>query len=113
MQIIALMPDHWPAVKSIYESGIATRNTTFQTTAPAWDDWDKTLTPACRLVATNGDQVIGWAAITPVSGRCVYAGVGEVSVYIADGARGQGVGKALLAASEQSGFRTPVSSNFP
>ena len=117
MQIINLTPDHWPAVKAIYESGIATGNATFQTTAPAWNEWDKSHTPACRLVATNGDQVIGWAAITPVSGRCVYAGVGEVSVYIADGARGQGVGKALLsaliAASEQNGFWTLQAGIFP
>ncbi|MDO7877124.1 N-acetyltransferase family protein [Hymenobacter sp. ASUV-10] len=111
MEIQPLLPAHWPAVRAIYEEGIATGLATFETTAPAWEAWDQAHLPHCRLVATAADgQVLGWAALTPVSGRCVYAGVAEVSVYVAAAARGQGVGRQLLAAlveaSEQQGLWT-------
>ncbi len=96
MQISKMTVDHWPQVKAIYENGIATGQATFQTSAPDWEQWDQAHVDTCRLVAIDDDKVIGWAALTPVSGRCVYAGVGEVSVYIDESARGKGVGKALL-----------------
>lgn len=112
-----MMAGHWPAVKAIYESGIATGNATFQTGAPAWEEWDAAHIPYCRLVAIENEEVLAWAALTPVSGRCVYAGVAEVSVYVASAARGKGLGRQLLAAliseSEQHNFWTLQAGIFP
>lgn len=117
MTITNLKESHWPQVKAIYESGIATGNATFQTEAPGWEEWDKGHIKTCRLVALESDQVLGWAALSPVSGRCVYAGVAEVSVYIHPEARGKGVGKKLLGAlieeSEQNNFWTLQAGIFP
>ena len=99
MTIIPLTEAHWSAVKAIYEAGIATGNATFETQAPAWEAWDKAHLGHSRLVA--GDEagtVLGWAALSPVSSRCVYGGVAEISVYIAAEAWGQGVGRQLLQA---------------
>lgn len=96
MEILSLLPQHWEDVKLIYEQGIATGNATFQTTAPNWNEWDTSHLPHCRLVAIQGNIVAGWAALTPVSGRCVYAGVAEVSIYIANEFKGEGIGKKLL-----------------
>jgi L-amino acid N-acyltransferase YncA len=96
MEILVMVPGDWPQVKQIYESGIATGNATFQTSAPEWEEWDKAHTENCRLVAREGERVVGWAALTPVSGRCVYAGVAELSVYIDENERGKGIGDALL-----------------
>jgi L-amino acid N-acyltransferase YncA len=90
MQIETMLPLHWPAVKKIYEEGIATGNATFQTAAPGWEEWDAGHLKNSRLVAVDNGNVSGWAALTPVSGRCVYAGVAEVSVYVAAAARGKG-----------------------
>lgn len=107
----------WPAVRTIYQEGIATGDATFETTAPEWDAWDRSHRPDCRLVARQNGNVLGWAALTPVSGRCVYAGVAEVSVYVAESARGQGVGRALLdaliAESERAGLWTLQAGIFP
>lgn len=117
MQIISMEPHHWQAVKSIYESGIATKNATFQSAAPEWDEWNQSHADNGRLVAVDGDQVMGWAALTPVSGRCVYAGVGEVSVYVAASARGKGIGRTLLeeliVVSEKNGYWTLQAGIFP
>lgn len=102
--------DDWPAVRDIYEQGIATGNATLETSTPDWDRWDAAHLPTCRFVATDDGRVVGWAALTPVSGRCVYAGVAEVSVYVADAARGRGIGRQLLSAlvdeSERHGIWT-------
>ncbi len=87
---------NWDAVRAIYLEGIATRNATFETSAPEWEKWDSSHRADCRLVARQGSGILGWAALSPVSGRCVYAGVAEVSIYITAAARGQGVGRALL-----------------
>jgi L-amino acid N-acyltransferase YncA len=107
----------WDAVRAIYLEGIATRDATFETDAPDWEKWDRDHLPACRLVARSGDQIIGWATLSPVSGRCVYAGVASLSIYVAETARGQGVGKALLQAlieaSEQQGIWTLEAGIFP
>lgn len=115
--IEAMRADDWPAVKAIYEAGIATGNATFETQAPTWEAWDKGHRADCRLVARANDEVIGWAVLSSVSGRCVYAGVAEVSIYIAEAARGQGVGKALLnalvAESEKAGIWTLQTGIFP
>ena len=117
MQIITLVSTHWDAVKKIYEEGIATGNATFQTEAPGWDDWDKAHSINPRLVAIENNEVLGWAAITPLSGRCVYAGVGEVSVYVSAGERGKGIGKQLLQTlieeSEKENFWTLQAGIFP
>lgn len=99
LQIEPLLPTHWPAVRAIYEQGIATGQATFTTEAPSWEEWDRSHLAHSRLVAVaDAGLVVGWAALTPVSSRCVYAGVAEVSIYIAAEARGRGVGRQLLAA---------------
>jgi L-amino acid N-acyltransferase YncA len=107
----------WPTVRTIYEQGVATGHATFQTVAPAWDAWDAAHLPSCRLVARLDGRVIGWAALSPVSSRAVYAGVAEVSVYVAADARGRGVGRALLQAlvttSEDDGRWTLQAGIFP
>lgn len=86
----------WEAIRSILEEGIQTGLATFEAEAPTWEDWDHGHRSDCRLVARDGGVVLGWAALSPVSDRCVYGGVAEVSVYIAESARRRGVGKALL-----------------
>jgi phosphinothricin acetyltransferase len=113
-----LVAAHWPAVRAIYEAGIATGQATFTTEAPGWEAWDAGHLAHCRLVAaTAAGQVLGWAALSPVSSRCVYAGVAEVSIYIAAEARSRGVGRQLLAAlvdaSEQHGLWTLQAGIFP
>ncbi|WP_210486308.1 GNAT family N-acetyltransferase [Rufibacter aurantiacus] len=93
-----LLAEHYPQVKAIYEQGIATGNATFQTSAPTWETWDAVHLPHSRLVAiTDSGKVAGWAALSPVSGRCVYGGVAEVSVYLHEDFRGQGLGARLLS----------------
>ena len=115
--IDALDANDWPAASSIYLEGIATGNATFETTAPTWEAWDTGHLPACRLAAREGGELLGWAALSKVSGRCVYAGVAEVSVYIAERARGNGIGKllleALVHASEAAGIWTLQAGIFP
>ena len=96
MIIRAITSADYPVIRSIYLDGIATGQATFETTAPAWEDWDKNHLPHSRLLAEEYQTVVGWAALSPVSGRCVYGGVAEVSVYIAQQFRGQGVGRRLL-----------------
>src|SRR5688572_27185573 len=88
--------DDWGAVRSIYLEGIETGEATFETVAPSWEIWDKAHLPVPRVVARNSGDVIGWAALSPVSQRKAYAGVAEVSVYVAAHSRGRGVGRALL-----------------
>ena len=97
-QITPLQTDDWPTVREIYREGIATGHATFETDLPDWEKWDSGHRQDCRLIARKGQQVLGWAALSPVSVRRVYAGVAEVSVYVAARARGSGVGRALLEA---------------
>jgi L-amino acid N-acyltransferase YncA len=109
--------DDWSSVVAIYREGIATGNATFETEAPTFEHWSAHHLVAHRLVATRAQQVIGWAALSPVSDRCVYEGVAEESVYIASAARGQHVGSALLKRlienSEASGIWTIQTGIFP
>jgi L-amino acid N-acyltransferase YncA len=115
--ITAIRSRDWHAIRNIYSEGIATGNATFETEAPDWAKWDQAHLRDCRLVARDGHRVLGWAALSPVSGRRVYSGVAEVSVYVAADARGCGVGKRLLLAlieqSELSGIWTLQSGIFP
>ena len=118
MKLKELTKDYWSAVRDIYEEGIATGNATFQSSAPTWDEWNTSHVEKARIIAVDdNDEILGWAALTPVSGRCVYAGVGEVSVYVSANARGKGVGKALLneliRQSEENGFWTLTAGIFP
>ena len=87
----------WPSVEEIYLEGIATGNATFEERSPGWAAWDAAHLPFGRIVGRSDGVILGWAAVSPVSSRCVYAGVAEVSVYIASSARGKGVGRALLS----------------
>lgn len=105
------------SVKDIYQQGIDTGNATFETQAKEWDEWNNSMLQVCRLVAVENDRVLGWAALSPVSSRRVYAGVAEVSVYVASEARGKGIGEALLSRlveeSEKEGFWTLQAGIFP
>jgi L-amino acid N-acyltransferase YncA len=115
--IDSLLTQDWELVRAIYLEGIATGQATFETEAPDWERWDAGHLPQCRIVARSGDGILGWAALSPVSRREVYAGVAEVSVYVAASARGFGVGgalmRALIEASERQGVWTLQSSIFP
>lgn len=117
MQIRIFTRADWDDVRSIYEDGIAAGQATFETETPTWDDWDKNHLAASRLVATSLERVVGWAALSPVSLRAVYAGVAETSVYIAKDWRGKGVGRTLLKMlvmeSENTGIWTLQASIFP
>ena len=112
-----MTPDDWPAVARIYEEGLATGLATFETSVPTWDDWDAAHLVAVRLVAELDGAVVGWVAVSPVSRRSVYAGVVEHSVYVAEEARGRGIGRALLealvAAAPGQGIWTIQTSLFP
>lgn len=112
-----MTPADWPEVSAIYRDGIASGHATFETVVPEWAVWDAKHRPDCRLVVRRGEQVLGWAALSPVSARPVYAGVAEESIYIAAVARGRGIGKILLAKlvaeSEHAGIWTLQTSIFP
>ncbi len=116
-EIDTLRPDDWPIVRSIYIEGIATGNATFETEGPDWESWDQNHLSFARLVARTGVSIVGWAALSPVSSRRVYAGVAEVSVYVAASARGSGVGRllltALVEAAERNGIWTLQAGIFP
>jgi phosphinothricin acetyltransferase len=112
-----LRPDDWPEVSRIYAEGIATGNATFETEVPAWEAWDAAHLLEHRFVAERAGRVVGWVTLAPVSSRCCYAGVAEVSTYVGEEARGEGVGGELLAAlvesSERAGIWTLQTGVFP
>lgn len=91
-----MQPEHWPYVKQIYEEGITTGNATFEQHAPTYEAWNDAHLKHSRLVAMLDNEIAGWAALTAVSGRCVYAGVAEVSVYVGEEFRGKRIGHLLL-----------------
>jgi phosphinothricin acetyltransferase len=117
IRLRALDPRDWTRVREIYEHGIATGNATFQAVSPSWEEWDAGHLRAPRIAAVMGDVVMGWAALSPVSRRPVYSGVTEVSVYVAEEARGRGIGGQLLQelvkASEAAGIWTLQAGIFP
>jgi len=113
-----LEPEDWPAVREIYAQGIATGDATLETSPPEWQVWDQSHVAQYRFVAlSDSGEIAGWAALTPVSGRCVYAGVAEVSVYIGSDFRGKKVGdtllKHLIVESEKGGYWTLQAGIFP
>lgn len=117
MTIVPMEPGHWERVRAIYLEGIDSGNATFETDVPSHEVWNRSHAEECRYVALAGDRVVGWAALTPVSGRRVYRGVADVSVYVAADARGAGVGRLLLEAlvrgSEAAGYWTLQAGIFP
>ena len=117
VHIVPMIGHHWSDVRQIYAEGIAGGNATFETSVPEWAEWDSRHLHSCRLVALLAGEVVGWAALSPVSARQVYRGVAEVSIYIAGSAQGQAIGKQLLAAlireSEQNGIWTLQAGIFP
>jgi phosphinothricin acetyltransferase len=112
-----MRPQDWTAVRAIYLEGIATGNATFEQSAPEWDKWNADHLPDARIVVRFEGNVVGWAALSGISSRCVYAGVAEVSVYVAERARGCGVGRQLMtrliADSEAAGIWTLQAGIFP
>lgn len=107
----------WKSVSRIYAEGIATGYATFETQVPTYDAWDKSHMPSCRIVAVEQETILGWAALSPVSSRCVYGGVAEVSVYVEQHSIRKGVGRylmeALIQKSEKEGLWTLQSGIFP
>ncbi|HKJ68124.1 MAG TPA: GNAT family N-acetyltransferase [bacterium] len=117
IRIEPMTPDDWEMVRKIYREGIDTGQATFETEVPDWETWDTQHLKKCRLVARSREFILGWAALSPISERCIYGGVAEVSIYVAATARGKGVGKqllqALIAASERVGIWTLQAGVFP
>ena len=112
-----MTPDDAKTVLAIYDYGLRTRNATFETTVPSWSAWDAGHLDFSRLVFERDKQVIGWAALAPMSRRHCYRGVAEVSIYVAEGFSGQGIGSTLLKrvieSSEKNGIWTLFASVFP
>jgi L-amino acid N-acyltransferase YncA len=117
VKVRPLRPDDYPAVARIFAEGIATGDATFETAVPEWEAWDAAHLPEHRLVAELDGDVVGWTAVVPYSRRAVYRGVGEESVYVAERARGLGVGRALLeallASARAGGLWTLQAAVFP
>jgi phosphinothricin acetyltransferase len=109
--------DHWPAVERIYAEGLASGNASFETETPGWEEFQAGHLPGHLLVALAADAVVGWAVLSPVSDRCAYQGVAEDSVYVAEPARGRGVGRTLLTElirrAESAGIWTVQAGIFP
>lgn len=117
MQVREMKASDWEDVSQIYAQGIATGFATFEQTISSYESWNQAHVEKCRLIAEENGEILGWAALSPVSSRCVYGGIGEVSVYIRAESRGKGVGKLLLkqliSESEKAGFWTIQSGIFP
>ena len=117
LEIRDLRPGDWPEVARIFAEGIATGNATFETEVPSWEEWDAAHIAEHRFVAERDGRVVGWIALVRVSPRECYAGVAEVSAYVGEESRGEGVGAELLAAlvesSERGGIWTLQTGVFP
>ncbi len=116
MEIKSITKDNFPEVMEIYIQGLETQIATFQNDTPIWEDWNKGHLDFCRISIFDNNKMLGWTALTPVSSRCVYAGVAEVSIYICKEERGKGIGKILLTElirrSEENGIWTLQSGIF-
>lgn len=88
--------EDWTAVAEIYYEGIKTQKVTFQSSVPTYEEWDKSHVVNCRLVAYIDDKIIGWAALSKYSDRCVYSGVADVSIYISENYKSIGIGTELM-----------------
>ena len=117
MDIREIEISDYPAVQAIYQQGIDSGHATFQTQAKDWSEWNEATAKAGRLLAIEGNEVLGWACLSDVTSRCVYLGVAETSVYVANRAQGRGVGlkllEALISASETAGYWTLQARIFP
>ena len=117
LQVDELTAGDWPAVSAIYAEGIASRNATFETAVPSWDEWERAHVGHDGLVGRVDGELVGWAALSRVSDRQCYSGVAEDSVYVRNGHHGQGVGRALLSAlvsrAECAGVWTIQAGVFP
>jgi L-amino acid N-acyltransferase YncA len=117
--VVFLMEErHWAPVREIYQAGIDTGHATFESSPPAtWETWQENHIHELSLVALDGGVVLGWAALSSSSDRCVYAGVAENSVYVAPAAKGRGIGRQLLDAlierSEAKNIWTLQAGIFP
>jgi len=110
-------PEDWRHVREIYEEGIESGDATFETQVPAWDEWDKLHLSYCRLVVRQNSKILAWAALSPISERCIYGGVAEVSIYVSQNWRSKGIGTLLLNAlikeSEKKGIWILQAGIFP
>jgi L-amino acid N-acyltransferase YncA len=117
VEVRSMRPADWNAVRRIYLEGIASRHGTFEEKAPTWKKWNQSHRRRPRLVAAANGRVVAWAAVSPISSRSVYAGVAELSIFVAASARGKGVGQALLSrlvrAAEEAGLWTLQAGIFP
>ena len=117
MKLIEISAENYPAVARIYGEGLQTGTATFETTIPSWEKWNDGHLPFGRIIAVEDNNYLGWAALSPVSSRCVYGGVAEVSVYVDTNQSGRGIGtllmKTLISKSESLGFWTLQSGIFP
>jgi phosphinothricin acetyltransferase len=117
LSVEQMRAEHWPAVEWIYAEGLATGNASFETETPSWEEFQSGHLPGHLLVALDAGAVVGWAVLSPVSDRCAYQGVAEDSVYVAEPARGRGVGRALLTQltwrAESAGIWTLQAGIFP
>ncbi|WP_080875519.1 GNAT family N-acetyltransferase [Oceanobacillus timonensis] len=115
-----MKPTDWEQVLEIYYHGMETQNATFEINEPdwqTWEDWNHDHLSECRLVVREGEHMLGWAALLPISAREAYQGVAEVSIYLHKNSMGKGIGKklmlALMEASEEAGIWTLQSEIFP
>lgn len=117
MSIEEMRPEDWESVARIYREGIETGNATFETSVPSYEHWVSAHLRGFSLVARKDGDVLGWVSLSPVSSRCVYSGVAEVSLYVSEKHRGMGVGSALMKAiivlSESKGIWTLQGGTFP
>ncbi len=107
----------WKEISEIYKQGIETKNATFQLETPNWLDWNNSHLTSCRIVAELKDEIVGWSALSPISNRCIYGGVAEVSIYVSNNYSGQKIGTKLLEKlileSEKKGIWTLQAGIFP